>query len=196
MDGVTNIFNISGNYIDKQYIAAQYVQLPSTPINNTPIQTTATDINCDVSNPPSATKRPTRKPKTNKLIDNTFKYRYLDSHSQRIIRLYQQLQSGQCIAQDTTPEDFSSIFSGKPSNVKVKWLQDTSLLFALIKQINDRSLIEKPTRPGIWEITQSHFVNKDSRPFTYLRSQKLPNKAKATITMLVNIIDPSIKEDY
>lgn len=138
----------------------------------------------------------TRKPKTNKLIDNTFKYRYLDSEPLRIIKLYQQLQSGQCIAQDTTPEDFSSIFSGKPSNVKVKWLQDTSLLFALIKQINDRSLIEKPTRPGIWQITQSHFVDKDSRQFSNFNKLREPKKANATITKLVDIIDPSIKEDY
>lgn len=127
-----------------------------------------------------------------KITQATFRYNYAPQHAKRIVNLYQHLLRAKWIAKETSPDDFCAVFSGEPSHAKVKWAGTQQHLFYLIRTLSDRRLITMPDSIGIWQITESHFLNKNSRPFHNFNKQKEPAKAKLAIERLVDMLDPAI----
>ena len=143
---------------------------------------------------------PQRKPRATKqgtkYTQATFEYKYLKQHSNRLAMLFQRLQTNaKWIAEDTTPENFTAIFEGKPCDCKVKWIDSKARLYYLIRQLVERGIITIPVGTSIWQITESHFIDKNSRHFYELHKQKDPKKSMLTIDKLVDILDPSIKDE-
>lgn len=149
--------------------------------------------NAEIKQPQATTTRKPRAAKQGtKYTQATFEYKYLAQQHIRIVRLFQMLSKGKVIAVDTTPDDFCQIFEGKPSNAKVKWLRPQSFLYSLIRQLKQKELITIPQGTTVWQITESHFIDKNSRPFRNFNKQKDAKRALPTIEKLVAILDPSI----
>ena len=132
-----------------------------------------------------------RKRTTPRVTNATFTYRWLATAPQRITTLYQHLLKAQWIAPDTNPDDFSAIFEGNPSTARIKWIGKQAFLYYLIRQLVDLQLVSIPQNASIWQIVESHFLDKNSRPFHDFNKQKEPIKAKAAIDKLIEILQPS-----
>lgn len=126
-----------------------------------------------------------------RVINATFTYRWFATAPQRITSLYQHLLKAQWIAPDTNPDDFSAIFEGNPSTARIKWIGKQAYLYYLIRQLVDLQLISIPQNASVWQIVESHFLDKNSRPFHNFNKQKEPIKAKAAIDKLIEILQPS-----
>ena len=122
----------------------------------------------------------------------TFLYRHLVRHADRLTRLYQHLLRAQWLAADTCPDDFTALFLGKPTHAKVKWTGTQQHLRYLIRTLVNRGLISVPETASIWQITESHFINRKSRPFRDFNKRLDPVRAKPAIDRLADILDPSI----
>ena len=125
------------------------------------------------------------------VTEATFIYRHAPKHAARIVTLYQHLLKAQWIAPDTNPDDFSAIFEGNPSTARIKWIGKQAYLYYLIRQLVDLQLISIPQNASVWQIVESHFLDKNSRPFHNFNKQKEPIKAKAAIDKLIEILQPS-----
>ena len=121
----------------------------------------------------------------------TFAYRWFATAPYRITMLYQHLLKAQWIALDTNPDDFCAIFEGYPSTARIKWIGKQAYLYYLIRQLVDLQLVSIPQNASVWQIVESHFLNKNSRPFHNFNKQKEPIKAKAAIDKLIEILQPS-----
>ena len=132
-----------------------------------------------------------RKRTTPRVTTATFTYRWLATNPQRITMLYQHLLKAQWIAPDTNPDDFSAIFEGNPSTARIKWIGKQAYLYYLIRQLVDLQLVSIPQNASVWQIVESHFLDKNSRPFHNFNKQKEPIKAKAAIDKLIEILQPS-----
>ncbi len=132
------------------------------------------------------------KRRSGKITQATFRYNYAPQQAKRIVNLYQHLLRAKWIAKETSPDDFTALFLGKPTHAKVKWTGTQQHLFYLIRTLSDRRLITIPDSIGIWQITESHFLNKNSRPFHNFNKQKEPAKAKPAIERLVDMLDPAL----
>ena len=132
-----------------------------------------------------------RKRTTSRVTNTTFTYRWLATAPQRITSLYQHLLKAQWIAPDTNPDDFSAIFEGNPSTARIKWIGKQAFLYYLIRQLVDLQLVSIPQNASVWQIVESHFLDKNSRPFHNFNKQKEPIKAKAAIDKLIEILQPS-----
>ena len=132
-----------------------------------------------------------RKRTTPRVTTATFTYRWFATAPYRITMLYQHLLKAQWIAPDTNPDDFSAIFEGNPSTARIKWIGKQAYLYYLIRQLVDLQLISIPQNASVWQIVESHFLDKNSRPFHNFNKQKEPIKAKAAIDKLIEILQPS-----
>ena len=132
-----------------------------------------------------------RKRTTPRVTNATFTYRWFATAPQRITSLYQHLLKAQWIAPDTNPDDFSAIFEGNPSTARIKWIGKQAYLYYLIRQLVDLQLVSIPQNASVWQIVESHFLDKNSRPFHNFNKQKEPIKAKAAIDKLIEILQPS-----
>ena len=132
-----------------------------------------------------------RKRTTPRVTTATFTYRWFATAPQRITMLYQHLLKARWIAPDTNPDDFSAIFEGNPSTARIKWIGKQAFLYYLIRQLVDLQLISIPQNASVWQIVESHFLDKNSRPFHDFNKQKEPIKAKAAIDKLIEILQPS-----
>ena len=132
-----------------------------------------------------------RKRTTPRVTNVTFTYRWLATAPYLITMLYQHLLKAQWIAPDTNPDDFCAIFEGNPSTARIKWIGKQAFLYYLIRQLVDLQLISIPQNASIWQIVESHFLDKNSRPFHNFNKQKEPIKAKAAIDKLIEILQPS-----
>ncbi len=132
-----------------------------------------------------------RKRTTPRVTNATFAYRWLATNPQPITSLYQHLLKAQWIAPDTNPDDFSAIFEGNPSTARIKWIGKQAYLYYLIRQLVDLQLVSIPQNASVWQIVESHFLDKNSRPFHNFNKQKEPIKAKAAIDKLIEILQPS-----
>lgn len=153
--------------------------------------------NAEIKHPKNTT--PQRKPRATKqgtkYTQATFEYKYFKQHSNRLALLFQRLQTNaKWIAEDTTPENFTAIFEGKSCDSKVKWIDSKARLYYLIRQLVERGLIKVPNGTSIWQITESHFIDKNSRHFHDLHKQKAPKRSTLAIDKLIDILDPSIKD--
>ena len=138
-----------------------------------------------------------KKPSDAKIVRDTFTYRFLDEEDgmARLIKVYQHVQKAGWIPKETKHEDFTAIFEGKPTDVKVKWTGKQSDLYALINCLESRGLISCPKGVTKWVITGSHFLDCNSKQFSAWNKQKTPQKSALAIEAIADLLDPT-KDSY
>ena len=134
-----------------------------------------------------------RKPAGLRLTSATFSYRWFESEQRRIIQLYQCLLRAGWMAQNTNPDDFLSLFSGRDSNCKIHWTGKKTYLVYLFKLLTDRQYISTPKGVGRWMIVSSHFIDAHRRIFTHLNSQRTPLKAQHAIAQLAELLNAATR---
>ena len=154
-------------------------------------------VNNDKKKPAGNKDARKKKPSGAMLVKDTFTYRFLDDEdgTARLIKLYQYVQKAGWIPKETKHEDFTAIFEGKPTDVKVKWTGKQSDLYALINRLESRGLISCPKGVTKWVITGSHFLDCNSKQFSDWNSQKTPKKSAAAIEALADLLDPTKDDD-
>ena len=144
---------------------------------------------------PTTSPTPPRKPKakrtTPRVTTATFTYRWLTTTPHRITKLYQYLLRAKWIAPDTTPDDFLAIFSGQPSNARIKWIGSNLQLAYLIRLMTERNYIFIPKRVGKWTCIYNHFVDKNSRQLPRLNSLHIPTKSKLVVDQMAELLNPN-----
>ena len=132
-----------------------------------------------------------RKRITPRVTNATFTYRWLANAPQRITTLYQYLLRAKWIASDTNPDDFFSIFTGKESNARIKWIGSNLQLAYLIRLMIERNYISIPKRVGKWTCVYNHFVDKNSRQLPRLNSLHIPTKSKLAVEQMAELLNPN-----
>ena len=132
-----------------------------------------------------------RKRTTPRVTNATFTYRWLVTAPQRITTLYQYLLRAKWIASDTNPDDFFSIFTGKESNARIKWIGSNLQLAYLIRLMTERNYISIPKRVGKWTCVYNHFVDKNSRQLPRLNSLHIPTKSKLAVEQMAELLNPN-----
>ena len=128
---------------------------------------------------------------THRVTSSTFTYRWLATAPQRITTLYQYLLRAQWIASDTNPDDFFSLFTGKESNVRIKWTGSNLQLAYLIRVITEQNYISTPKRVGKWTCVYNHFVDKNSRQLPKLSRLHIPKKSKSAVEQMAELLNPN-----
>ena len=136
--------------------------------------------------PRTKTKRTTQR-----VTNATFTYRWLATAPHRITKLYQYLLRAQWIASDTNPDDFLTIFSGQPSNARIKWIGSNLQLAYLIRLMTERNYIFIPKRVGKWTCVYNHFVDKNSHQLPRLNSLHIPTKSKLAVEQMAELLNPN-----
>ena len=121
----------------------------------------------------------------------TFTYRWLLTAPNRITKLYQFLLHAQWIAADTQPDDFFTLFTGKASNIRIKWTGSNLQLAYLIRVMTERNYISIPKRVGKWTCVYNHFVDKNSRQLPRLNSLHIPTKSKLAVEQMAELLNPN-----
>ena len=154
-------------------------------------------VNNDKKKPAGNKDARKKKPSGAMIVKDTFTYRFLNDKggTARLIRLYQALLPEGWIPKETKHEDFTAIFEGKPTDVKVKWTGKQSDLYALINRLERCGLISCPKGVTKWVITGSHFLDCNSKQFSDWNSQKTPKKSAAAIEALADLLDPTKDDD-
>jgi hypothetical protein len=132
-----------------------------------------------------------RKRTTPRVTTATFTYRWLTTTPHCITKLYQYLLRAKWIASDTTPDDFFSIFTGKESNARIKWMGSNLQLAYLIRLMTERNYISIPKRVGKWTCVYNHFVDKNSRQLPRLNSLHIPTKSKLAVEQMAELLNPN-----
>jgi hypothetical protein len=132
-----------------------------------------------------------RKRTTPRVTTATFTYRWLTTTPHCITKLYQYLLRAKWIASDTTPDDFFSIFTGKESNARIKWIGSNLQLAYLIRLMTERNYISIPKRVGKWTCVYNHFVDKNSRQLPRLNSLHIPTKSKLAVEQMAELLNPN-----
>lgn len=136
--------------------------------------------------------RTTKTKRTTPRVTNaTFTYRWLATASHRITTLYQYLLRAQWIATDTQPDDFFTLFTGKASNIRIKWTGSNLQLAYLIRVMTERNYISIPKRVGKWTCVYNHFVDKNSRQLPRLNSLHIPTKSKLAVEQMAELLNPN-----
>ena len=136
--------------------------------------------------------RTTKTKRTTPRVTNaTFTYRWLATASHRITTLYQYLLRAQWIAADTQPDDFFTLFTGKASNIRIKWTGSNLQLAYLIRVMTERNYISIPKRIGKWTCVYNHFVDKNSRQLPRLNSLHIPTKSKLAVEQMAELLNPN-----
>ena len=132
-----------------------------------------------------------RKRITPRVTTATFTYRWLATAPQRITKLYQFLLRAQWIAADTLPDDFFTLFTGKASNIRIKWTGSNLQLAYLIRAMTERNYISTPKRVGKWTCVYNHFVDKNSHQLPRLNSLHIPKKSKSAVEQMAELLNPN-----
>jgi len=132
-----------------------------------------------------------RKRTTPRVTTATFTYRWLTTTPHCITKLYQYLLRAQWIASDTNPDDFFSIFTGKESNARIKWIGSNLQLAYLIRLMTERNYISIPKRVGKWTCVYNHFVDKNSHQLPRLNSLHIPKKSKLVVAQMAELLNPN-----
>ena len=128
---------------------------------------------------------------THRVTSATFTYRWLSTAPQRITTLYQYLLRAQWIAADTLPDDFFTLFTGKASNIRIKWTGSNLQLAYLIRVMTERNYISTPKRVGKWTCVYNHFVDKNSHQLPRLNSLHIPTKSKLAVEQMAELLNPN-----
>lgn len=137
--------------------------------------------------------RPKRSSET---IVKTFIYKANNQKetNQRLQMLYGALVQIGWISQDTEQRDFTDIFSGKETCVRVKWMDDVNSLSELFRQLVVRKkYVHLPTGVSIWVMVNAHFWdNQGNKEFgnERLRMTHTPKDKMDYIEWLVRVMDP------
>ena len=181
-DNAKTIINVAGDYVQSKHVDYEINNVEAGGIG---IQFVNGKQTTTASSKTTATKRTI----TPKLQAATFSYRY--KSTQKLTQLYQCLLNAKWIAADTKPDDFLAIFSGEKSTARVKWIGKPAYLYYLIRRGVESQLISLPDGGKIWQITESHFTDSNSRPLHDLRKQKEPKTAIPAIKVMLKILEPS-----
>ncbi len=138
------------------------------------------------------TPRKTQAKRTTPCVTSaTFTYRWLTTRPNRITTLYQYLLRAQWIAADTQPDDFFTLFTGKASNIRIKWTGSNLQLAYLIRVMTEQNYISTPKRVGKWTCVYNHFVDKNSRQLPRLNSLHIPTKSKLAVEQMAELLNPN-----
>lgn len=181
-DNAKTIINVAGDYVQSKHVDYEINNVEAGGIG---IQFVNGKQTTTASSKTTATERTI----TPKLQAATFSYRY--KSTQKLTQLYQCLLNAKWIAADTKPDDFLAIFSGEESTARVKWIGKPAYLYYLIRRGVESQLISLPDGGKIWQITESHFTDSNSRPLHDLRKQKEPKTAIPAIEVMLKILEPS-----
>ena len=141
---------------------------------------------------PTLPRKPKAKCTTPRVTTATFTYRWLTTTPQRITKLYQYLLRAQWIAADTNPDDFFSIFTGKESNARIKWIGPNLQLAYLIRIMTEQNYISTPKRIGKWTCVYNHFVDKNNCLLRNLNALHIPLKSKKAVEQMAEILNPNM----
>ena len=139
---------------------------------------------------PTPRKTPAKRP-VPRVTNATFTYRWLTRYPNRITTLYQYLLRAQWIAADTQPDDFFTLFTGKASNIRIKWTGSNLQLAYLIRVMTERNYISTPKRVGKWTCVYNHFVDKNSHQLPRLNSLHIPTKSKFAVEQMAELLNPN-----
>ena len=128
---------------------------------------------------------------TPRITTATFTYRWLITTPHRITKLYQYLLCAQWIAADTNPDDFFSLFAGKESNARIKWIGSNLQLAYLIRIMTEQNYISPPKRIGKWTCVYNHFVDKNYRQLPKLSRLHIPKKSKSAVEQMAELLNPN-----
>lgn len=181
-DNAKTIINVAGDYVQSKHVDYEINNVEAGGIG---IQFVNGKQTTTASSKTTATKHTI----TPQLQAATFSYRY--KSTQKLTQLYQCLLNAKWIALDTKPDDFLAIFSGEESTARVKWIGKPAYLYYLIRRGVESQLISLPDGRKIWQITESHFTDSNSRPLHDLRKQKEPKTAIPAIEVMLKILEPS-----
>ena len=145
----------------------------------------------DAHNTHRSTIRP-RKRTTHRVTTATFTYRWLATAPQCITHLYQYLLRAQWIASDTNPDDFFSLFTGKETNARIKWIGSNLQLAYLIRVMTEQNYISIPKRVGKWTCVYNHFVDKNNCQLRNLNALHIPLRSKMAVKQMAEILNPNI----
>ena len=140
---------------------------------------------------PTSPRKPKAKRTTPRVTTATFTYRWLTTTPHRITKLYQYLLRAQWIASDTNPDDFFSIFTGKESNARIKWIGSNLQLAYLIRIMTEQNYISTPERIGKWTCVYNHFVDKNCRQLPKLSRLHIPKKSKSAVEQMAELLNPN-----
>jgi hypothetical protein len=140
---------------------------------------------------PTSHRKPKAKRTTPRVTTATFTYRWLTTTPHRITKLYQYLLRAQWIASDTNPDDFFSIFTGKESNARIKWIGSNLQLAYLIRLMTEQNYISTPERIGKWTCVYNHFVDKNCRQLPQLSRLHIPKKSKSAVEQMAELLNPN-----
>ena len=181
-DNAKTIINVAGDYVQSKHVDYE--------INNVEAGGIGIQFVNGKQRPSASSKTiATKRARTPKLQAATFSYRY--QSTQKLTQLYQCLLNAKWIAADTKPDDFLAVFSGEESTARVKWIGKPAYLYYLIRRAVKSQLISLPDGGKIWQITESHFTDSNSRPLHDLRKQKEPKTAIPAIEVMLKILEPS-----
>ena len=141
---------------------------------------------------PTSLRKPKAKRTTPRVTTATFTYRWLTTTPHRITKLYQYLLRAQWIASDTNPDDFFSIFTGKESNARIKWIGSNLQLAYLIRIMTKQNYISTPKRIGKWTCVYNHFVDKNNCLLRNLNALHIPLKSKKAVEQMAEILNPNM----
>ena len=181
-DNTKTIINVAGDYVQSKHVDYEINNVEAGGIG---IQI----VNGKQTTPASSKTTAAKRTIIPKLQVATFSYRY--KSTQKLTQLYQCLLNAKWIAADTKPDDFLAIFSGEESTTRIKWIGKPSYLYYLIRKAVESELISIPDGGKIWQITESHFTDSNSRPLHDLRNQKDPKTAIPAIEVMLKILEPS-----
>ena len=140
---------------------------------------------------PTSPRKPKAKRTTPRVTTATFTYRWLTTTPHLITKLYQYLLYAQWIASDTNPDDFFSIFTGKESNARIKWIGSNLQLAYLIRVMTEQNYISTPKRIGKWTCVYNHFVDKNCRQLPKLSGLHIPKKSKSAVEQMAELLNPN-----
>ena len=140
---------------------------------------------------PTSPRKPKAKRTTPRVTTATFTYRWLTTAPHRITTLYQYLLRATWIAADTQPDDFFTLFTGKASNIRIKWTGSNLQLAYLIRVMTERNYISIPKRVGKWTCVYNHFVDKNSRQLPRLNCLHIPTKSKLVVEQMAELLNPN-----
>jgi hypothetical protein len=104
---------------------------------------------------------------------------YLNLTDEQFIKLYQELMAGGMLNEETSPDIFIDIFSGRKIENKVIWRDDIYSLVLFVRSINKKKCFGKYLWGGVWEIVADRFKPKDKDYYTpnqLIKASKTKNK--------------------
>jgi len=143
---------------------------------------------------PETKARRTRKPKPARIVQDVYKYVWVESREgrMRLIQLYQLLidERFKMLDRNVTPDNWCALFMGQAKPFTMKWIGKQAHLRYLFRLMIQKKFITfDRTSAKQWEILGSHFLNAQGKPFTDWDSQKDPVRGARTLEMFAEVLN-------